>query len=83
MDLSPEEIHMGDDIEFDDNNGHSGGQVNVIEMLPNYVIDLLEMMEHDQSKINELQGEQVHITTVDRDEDVLVYLCSIAERLMF
>ena len=27
--------------------------------------------------------EQVHILNVERDEDVLVYLCHVAERLIF
>jgi hypothetical protein len=41
-------------------------------------------MGYSQAHIEQhLKGEQVHVGNIDRDEDVLVYLCSVAERLMF
>lgn len=41
-------------------------------------------MGYTQSHIEQhLKGEQIHVGNIDRDEDVLVYLCSVAERLMF
>jgi hypothetical protein len=57
---------------------------NVIESLPLVVIDLLKAMGYSMSHIEQhLKGEQVHVGNIERDEDVLVYLCSVAERLMF
>ena len=56
----------------------------MIEQLPELVVELLEKLGYSENEINSnLQGEQVHILNVERDEDVLVYLCHVAERLIF
>ena len=66
--------------EFEFNNVE---HTNVIEFLPDYVCDLIEMMELDHKKIQDLEGEQINIINIDNDNDILVYLCSIAERVIF
>ena len=38
------------------------------------------MPGYDEEKVT---GDQVVITTVEKDEDLLVYLCSVAERIIF
>ena len=56
----------------------------MIELLPELVVELLEKMGYSEDEINsKLHGEQVHILNVERDEDVLVYLAHVAERLIF
>lgn len=71
-----------DDDSTNDLNLHVGQ--NVIEHLPELVMKLLQKMGHTEDDITEkLQGEQVHIMNIDRDEDLLIYLCQLGERIVF
>lgn len=56
---------------------------SVIVQISEFVYDLIEHLELDDYRASQVDGKEVLITTLSRDEDVLVYLCSIAERIMF
>ena len=61
---------------------HSDGQ-DIMAQLSDYVFELLEKLEIAGYSESIVLGEQALITTLERDEDILVYLCSVAERLAF
>lgn len=72
-----------DDDDFTNDQNLYVGQ-NVIEHLPELLMNLLQKMGHAEHDINEkLQGEQVHIMNIERDEDLLIYLCQLGERIVF
>lgn len=71
-------------VELDSQDGSFNQQTNtIISALSNYIFELLEDLQvpgYDEQKV---KGEEVLVTTVENDEDMLVYLCSVAERIIF
>ena len=70
------------DNAFDfDSSQRASAIPNLINQLSEYVFDLIEEMQFPNCE--DVIGTQVTIKNIDQNEDLLVYLLSVAERIVF
>jgi len=74
-----------EEVEFHEKVEEAAGENprSVINLLSDYVLDLLELLEIPSEQVEEeLEARMQLIKTQTRPEDLIVHLCSIAKRLI-
>ena len=59
------------------------GDGSITHLISDFVIELLEMLEVPEERINELAAKLELVRTLDgKPEDMMVYMCSVGQHLI-
>ena len=54
----------------------------IVHLISDFVIELLENLQVEEFKISELAAKLELVTTLEQPEDLMVYLCSIGQKII-
>ena len=54
----------------------------IVHLISDFVIELLETLMDNEDKINELVAKLELVSTLEKPEDMMVYLCSVGQKII-
>ena len=80
---APAQLLEGGEDESEEDLGLKAPEHKTVDhLLSDFVIDLLEQLEIPEQHIEQLKAEMIHVSTLERPEELMVHLSGVAAQII-